>query len=408
MNIALLISRLLVGSLLIVSGIIKANDALGFSYKLNEYFTEGILGMEFLRPYTLVMAATICIVEVVLGVALIVGLKAKLVTVLNLLMMLFFTFLTFYSAYFDKVKDCGCFGDALKLTAWESFWKDAVLLVFSIILFVFRKQIFPNKRTEDFKYMIPSIILIAVFAVGVIGWWFPVIFSVIVYTLLFVIKRFDKNNWRLLSLPVIATTVFTVYCYQHLPIKDFRPYKVNASIIEGMKVPEDALPELVEYKWKFKVNGKEEVFTTNGSYPTVEGGTYVGVETETIREGVDPPIHDFTIERETDETELFLAKDNVLGVVAYDFSKSSEEGFKVVKEKTDEAINKGFTVIGLTGESPEAYKAIKDQYNLNFDFYFCDPTTLKTVIRSNPGVFEMDKAVIQQKVHWNDIDDLQL
>ena len=127
-NTLIYISRLLVGSLLIISGIIKANDALGFSYKLIEYFTEGILGMEFLQPYTLVMAGSICILEILLGVALIFGLKSKLTTTLNLLMMLFFTFLTFYSAYFDKVKDCGCFGDALKITPWESFSKDVVLL----------------------------------------------------------------------------------------------------------------------------------------------------------------------------------------------------------------------------------------------------------------------------------------
>lgn len=409
MNIAILISRLLVGSLLIVSGIIKANDALGFSYKLNEYFTEGILGMEFLRPYTLVMAASICIIEVVLGIALIFGLKAKLVTTLNLLMMLFFTFLTFYSAYFDKVKDCGCFGDALKLTPWESFWKDAILLVFSLVLFIFRKQIFPNKKSEDFKYMLLSIILITLFAVGVIGWWFPVFFALIVFALMFVIKRFDRNNWRLLSLSIIATTVFTVYCYQHLPIKDFRPYKVSASITEGMQVPKDVLPELTDYYWKFTVDGKEKIVKTNGSYPSVDGGTYVSVETKVIREAAEPPIHDFTIEGvSSDDTELFLSKDNVLGVVAYDFEKSSDEGFKVVKEKTDEAIKKGFIVIGLTAASIEEREVIKQKYKLNFDFYFCDGTTLKTVIRANPGVFEMDKSVIQQKVHWNDIDDLQL
>ena len=404
----LYISRLLVGSLLIISGVIKANDALGFSYKLIEYFTEGILGMEFLQPYTLVMAASICISEILLGVALIFGLKAKLTTTLNVLMMLFFTFLTFYSAYFDKVKDCGCFGDALKLTPWESFSKDVVLLFFSVLLFLFKKQIFPNKNREDLKYIVPSLLLIALFSVGVTGWWFPVLFSIIVFVLMLVIKRFDKNQWRLLSLSLIASLVFTVYCYDHLPIKDFRPYKINANIVEGMVVSPDALPEITEYNWKFKVNGEEKTFQTKGSYPTVEGGTYIGVTTEVIRAAEEPKIHDFMIEGENDDTELFLSKDKVLVVVAYDFAKSSDEGFKVIKRTTDEALKKGYTVIGMTAETQESRVAKVAEYDLNFQFYFCDGITLKTIVRSNPGVFEMDKATIKQKLHWRDIDKLSL
>jgi len=404
----LYISRLLVGSLLIISGVIKANDALGFSYKLIEYFTEGILGMEFLQPYTLVMAASICILEILLGVALIFGLKAKLTTTLNVLMMLFFTFLTFYSAYFDKVKDCGCFGDALKLTPWESFSKDVVLLFFSVILFLFKKQIFPNKKREDLKYIIPSLLLIVLFSVGVTGWWFPVVFSIIVFVLMLVIKRFDKNQWRLLSLSLIASLVFTVYCYNHLPIKDFRPYKINANIVEGMVVSPDALPEITEYNWKFNVNGEEKIFQTKGSYPTVEGGTYIDVTTEVIRAAEEPKIHDFMIEGENDDTELFLSKDKVLVVVAYDFAKSSDEGFKVIKRTTDEALKKGYTVIGMTAETQESRAAKVAEYDLNFQFYFCDGITLKTIVRSNPGIFEMDKATIKQKLHWRDIDKLSL
>jgi len=405
-NTLLYISRLLVGGLLIISGVIKANDALGFSYKLIEYFTEGILGMEFLQPYTLVMAASICILEILLGVALIFGIKAKLTTTLNVLMMLFFTFLTFYSAYYDKVKDCGCFGDALKLTPWESFTKDVVLLFFSLILFLFRKHIFPNKNKEDLKYILPSLVLIALFSVGVTGWWFPVIFSVIVYVLMLVIKRFDKSEWRLISLSLITSLIFTVYCYNHLPIKDFRAFKVNASIAEGMVVPPNALPAIIEYTWIIEKDGVKKTYV--GDYPTIEGGKLVDSSSEIIREAVEPKIHDFMIEGENDDTELFLSKDNVLVVVAYDFSKSSDEGFKAIKKATDEALKKGYTVIGMTAETTESRAAKIAEYELNFQFYFCDGITLKTIVRSNPGVFEMDKAVIKQKFHWNDIDNLEL
>lgn len=408
MKILLLISRLLVGSLLIVSGVIKANDTLGFSYKLNDYFTDGVLGMEFLQPYTVLLAAIICSVEIILGVALIFGLKAKLTTSLNVLMMLFFTFLTFYSAYFNKVTDCGCFGDALKLTPWESFTKDVVLLFFSIILFVYRKKITPNKFSENFVYVLPSLGLIILFSVGVIGWWFPVFFAIIVYGLMLVIKLFDKSQWRLLSLSLVASLVFIFYTYSHLPIKDFRPYKVTANISEGMVVSPDALPAIVEYSWEFEVNGKKEIFVTEGAYPTVEGGTYIDVKTKTIREAEDPKIHDFTIEGENDDTELFLTKDNVLVVVAYDFSKSSDEGFMAIKNATDKAIKNGYTVIGLTAESQESRNEKIKEFGLNFDFYFCDGTTLKTIVRANPGIFEIDKATVKQKLHWRDIDKLKL
>ncbi len=405
-NTLIYISRLLVGSLLIISGIIKANDALGFSYKLIEYFTDGILGMEFLQPYTLVMAGSICILEILLGVALIFGLKSKLTTTLNLLMMLFFTFLTFYSAYFDKVKDCGCFGDALKITPWQSFSKDVVLLFFSVILFVFRKKITPIENRKDFKYILPSLVLIALFSVGVTGWWFPVIFAIIVFGLMLLIKRFDTNQWRLLSLSLIASIIFTVYCYDHLPIKDFRAYKVNANISEGMVVPEDALPAIIEYTWVIEKDGKRTSYV--GDYPNIEGGKLVDSSSKIIREAEEPKIHDFMIEGETDDTALFLSKENVLVVVAYDFTKSSDEGFKRIKKTTDEALKKGYTVIGMTAETVESRVKKIEEYNLGFQFYFCDAITLKTIVRSNPGVFEMDKATIKQKYHWNDIDKLKL
>ena len=118
-----LLSRLFVGVLFIVSGLIKANDALGFSYKLDEYFSADVLNLEFLMPLSLIMAAGICIVEIVLGVMVLIGSRPKLTNWSLMGMIIFFTFLTFYSAYFNKVTDCGCFGDAIKFTPWQSFWE---------------------------------------------------------------------------------------------------------------------------------------------------------------------------------------------------------------------------------------------------------------------------------------------
>src|SRR5690606_31982602 len=135
-NIITQFSRIFVGLLFIISGLIKLNDPVGFSYKLGEYFGETVLNMPFLIPVALPLAVFIVIFEAILGVMLIVGYKPKFTVWSLLLMIVFFTFLTFYSAYFNKVTDCGCFGDALKLTPWQSFWKDIVLLIFIVILFV--------------------------------------------------------------------------------------------------------------------------------------------------------------------------------------------------------------------------------------------------------------------------------
>ena len=138
------ISRILVGALFIFSGFIKLNDPLGFSYKLQEYFSPDVLNIPFLEPYALIISVFVVVFEVVLGVFLLIGYKPKF-TVWSLLgMIVFFTFLTFYAAYFEKVKDCGCFGDFIKLKPWETFWKDVVLLVLILILFLGEEHIKPE------------------------------------------------------------------------------------------------------------------------------------------------------------------------------------------------------------------------------------------------------------------------
>ncbi len=173
MKVITTITRIFVGVLFIISGLIKANDPLGFSYKLDEYFT--VFNTAWMIPASLPMAMLICILEVGLGVAVLVGYRMVLVSWLLLLLIVFFTFLTFYSAYFDVVKDCGCFGDALKLTPWQSFSKDVVLLILILIIFSQRKRI-----TGLFSDRINGIITFAGFILT--GW-------------------------------------FTWHCYTHLPVK---------------------------------------------------------------------------------------------------------------------------------------------------------------------------------------------
>lgn len=359
------LSRIFVGVLFIISGLIKLNDPLGFSYKLQEYFSTDVLNIPFLEPYALAISVFVVVFEVVLGVFLLIGYKPKFTIWSLLAMIVFFTFLTFYSAYFDKVKDCGCFGDALKLTPWESFTKDLVLLFFILILFFGIKHIKP------------------------------------------LFNQLGLTVVALLSF--IACLWFGYNVLMHLPSKDFRPYKIGANMQEGMIVPDDAPKPIIEYKWKFDVNGEEQIFTTDGGYPTVDGGKYISVETEVIDEGYEAPIKDFSIETsDMDLTDHYLEQDNVIVVVMYSIENSEKDGLRKLKSVTENAIKNGYQVIGLSASGDEMKEQFKKEYNLNFDTYLCDEKVLKTIVRSNPGIIELQQGTIKQKLHWNDFEDLQL
>lgn len=358
------ISRLLVGVLFIISGLIKLNDPLGFSYKLQEYFSADVLNIPFLEPYALAISVFVVVFEVVLGVFLLIGYKPKFTVWSLLLMIVFFTFLTFYSAYFDKVKDCGCFGDALKLTPWESFTKDIILLFFVLILFIGVKHIKP------------------------------------------LLSKLPTTVVALLSFTFCLW--FGYHVLMHLPSKDFRAYKIGDNLLENMAIPDDAPKAVQEFTWTFNVNGEEQEFVTNGSYPQVEGD-YVGVESKVIKEGYQPPILDFSIENEEgDMTEEILQKDNLIMIVAYNLDSAEKDGMMKIKTLSDKAIKMGYNVIGLSSSGAETKQRIKDEYKFNFDFYLCDEKALKTVVRSNPGALEVDKGTVKQKFHWNDFEDFVL
>lgn len=357
-------SRIFVGILFIISGFIKLNDPLGFSYKLEEYFGADVLNMEFFIPYALGISVIVVVLEVVLGVFLLIGYKPKFTIWSLLAMIVFFTFLTFYSAYFDKVKDCGCFGDALKLTPWESFTKDVILLVFILIIFFGIKEVKP------------------------------------------LFAKLTTTSLALLSF--ILSLWFGYHVLMHLPAIDFRAYKIGSNIKEGMIIPENAQKPILEYTWTFNVNGEDKEFVTNGSYPSVDG-EYVGVETKTIDEGYIPPIQDFSIESDDEDlTSQFLEEENLVIVAMYNIDKGEAEGEAQLKAFTDEAIKKGYTVIGLTSSGIEAKERLKADYKLNFDFYLCDEKVIKTIVRSNPGIVILHKGTVVNKAHWNDIEDIEL
>ena len=364
-NIITQFSRLFVGVLFIISGLIKLNDPVGFSYKLTEYFSEPVFNMPFLEPLALGLAIFLVILEVVLGVMLLVGYKAKATIWCLLLLIVFFTFLTFYSAYFDVVKDCGCFGDALHLTPWQSFTKDIVLLFFVLILFINRKLIkplFSNAVTNIVTY-----------------------------------------------LSIIICVFIAIWVLNHNPIKDFRPYKVGTNIEKSMEIPEGAPKSVVEMIFIYKVNGVDKEFTEKDLMNIPEGATFVDRKDKVITEGYVPPIHDFTMTKDdSDYKEELLKEPKLLVFVTYDLTLSNPDGMKKLEKLNEEAKAKGYKVIAMTASDADKITQAKKQYGLNVDFYFCDATALKTIERANPSIVVLQKGTIIQKVHYNDIKDLKL
>lgn len=358
-------SRIFVGLLFIVSGLIKLNDPVGFSYKLAEYFSEPVLNMPVFIPYALGIAVAIVIFEAVLGFMLLIGFKPKFTVWSLLLMIVFFTFLTFYSAYFNKVTDCGCFGDALKLTPWQSFTKDVVLLFFIIILFLNVK----------------------------------------------LIKPLFNGNFRnaLVSLSLILSMYMGYYVLNHLPLKDFRAYKVGANIQKGMEIPEGAPQSVVEMVFIYKVNGVEKRYTDKELGNIPPNAVFVDRIDNVISEGYKPPIHDFTMEKDgSDYKDELLQEPKLLMFVAYDLQKSDKKGMEQLEKLHRKAKAKGYKVIAMTASLEEEILKAKKAYGFTFDFYFCDATTLKTIERANPSIVLLENGTIRQKVHYNDISLLNL
>ena len=314
-------------------------------------------------PFALALSVAIVIFELVLGVMLLLGFARKFTVWSLLLMIIFFTFLTFYSAYFNKVTDCGCFGDAIPLDPWQSFYKDVILSV--LILFLFFKS----------KYLTPLV----------------------------------KNSLSItiLVLTLIACSYISYLGINHLPVNDFRPYKVGASIPENMQIPEGAQERVEEYRWKINVNGEEKIYTTQGSYPNVKG-ELISFETEVIDEGYVPPIHDFSLMKNDENfIDHYMAEEKLLMIPAYDLALTKENAWNAIEPVIEKAKNQGYSTIVVTSSGE------KDQYKVNeilkreMDYYIADETAIKTIVRSNPGLLVLKNGVIQQKKHWHDAEDLQ-
>lgn len=348
-------SKYFVGILFIISGLIKLNDPTGFSIKLEEYFV--LFGLTFLNPLVLTLSVFICALEVILGVALLLSLRNKLTAWLLLILIVFFTILTGYSAISGKVTDCGCFGDAIKLTPWQSFIKDVILLV--LILIIFKSK---EKLTSAFS---------------------------------------EKRQITILLSTTLLAILFGVFCLFYLPVVDFLPYKIGNNIPEQMKVPAGSLTDSFTTVMTYEKEGLQKEFDLK-NYPW-QDSTWKWVKTENklIRAGVKPKIKDLRIADAdgNDYSEDFINYAGArLWVVCNELEKANPTVLASISALAVQ-LEKEYKIntIGLTASSDIATENIRHESNIMFSFYYCDATTLKTMVRSNPGVLLIQNGVIINK-----------
>ena len=435
--------RLVVGSLFIVSGLIKANDALGFMYKLEEYFEPGALNLPGLTDAALPLSIFICVGEILLGVALVLGALPKLTSTLTALIMAFFTWLTWYTANCDPfgtkmiadaaggmveitnqcVLACGCFGNAIPLTPYESFLKDVVLSILTVPVVVgaFAGWTKLNDRKDGLIMIAGSLILIYVFGETMLEWNFPVLFAAICYASAAGLqKRWNgpEQEWVMAGAVTLVCLVFQFVTLNYLPMKDYRPYAVGESIVENRKSADelglDAPVYATQYSFRNTKTGADTVVLSSAwlriynepwfkdNYEVV---SFDGPEVK-VADGYEPRIMDFQImdSEGEDLTEDFLnTEGNVMLYISKDLDNARTDMQQAMNDFALQSGQSGWTNIGLTNAPADQNAAFQDAHKVTYPMYTCDQTELKIVVRSNPGLVWLKDGVVQEKWSWRDV-----
>lgn len=361
------LSKWIVGLLFIFSGLIKANDPLGFGYKLQEYFE--VFHISFLNGWATGIAILLCTLEIVFGTLLLLGIFRNLVVKGLLATIIFFTLLTFVSAVFKVVSSCGCFGDAIPLTPWQSFGKDVVLLLLILFLAKNKELIQPLIKNST----IQSAALAVVFT---------------------------------------ASLMFGVFTYNFLPVKDFLPYKVGSNIPQNMIVPEGAAPDefLILYDLKNKKTGEtkqmsDKEYLSSGIWENEDWEVQGSPSRKLIKKGYEVPIRDLVITdaNGTDYThELIENPFYNLVVVAYNLHDTNEKAIgKLNALALDAAEKYNVRTIVLTSNSPEDAAKFTKKMNLVMEIFHADAVPLKSMVRANPGILLLKGGTIINKWHYH-------
>lgn len=359
------VCRFLLAAVFIFSGFVKANDPFGTAYKIQDYLEAwGLLQVvpQFV-PYVGSMAMGAF--EFTLGVYLLFGIHRKATSTLLLLVMAFMTPLTLWLAIDNPIADCGCFGDAIILTNWETFGKNIVLLLAAITVFRYRKTYIRKLVTEKVDWLIA------------------------LYTVVFII-------------------VFSIYCVRELPVFDFRPYHIGMNIRQGMEIPEGVKLTTYETTFIYAKDGKEQEFTID-NFPSDSTWTFVEAQTRVKEKGFEPPTHDFHLtsqEDGTDLTEEILNDDNyTFLLISPNLRHADESGMDLFNEVYDYCSEYGYSFLCVTASSDEDIAMWQDNTGAEYPFAIMDEITLKTIIRSNPGLLLLKDGTILNKWSVNNIPD---
>lgn len=356
------ITRVFVGVLFIFSGLIKANDPLGLSYKMQEFFE--IWHMEWLNNFTLSFSVLMIVFEIVAGVAVILGWRMKLFSWLLLLLILFFTFLTGYAFLSGKVRECGCFGNCIPLTAGESFSKDILLLILILFIFINRKRIQP--------------------------WTAPAV------------------SISILGLATVFSFALQWFVLQQLPVIDCLPYKKGADIVEKMKVPPGAIPDSTVITFVYDKDGKQVEFTAD-KFPADFGDNYKLIKRydKLIRKGnAEAEIKDFVLKTVSgiDSTqEVLQQKGYKILLFAKELPVTNPSWNKEFSLILAIAKSKQVPVYLATANTDEATNYVeKNNLQNQMQVFGCDVVAIKTAARANPTLYLLKNSVILDK--WSGAD----
>ena len=357
------VCRFVLAVVFIFSGFVKAIDPLGTQYKIQDYLDAFGWAGVFPDFIPFLASALLGMLEFCLGIYLFFGIRRIIAPRAVVVVMAIMTPLTFWLALDNPVSDCGCFGDAVVLTNWETFGKNVVLLAMSVVVLKWRKRIFPLVTT-----------------------------------------RFD---WLIALYGFVYILCMTIYCYRELPVFDFRPYHVGADIRQGMEIPEGKEPTVYETRFILQKGGVKKEFTLD-NYPD-STWTFVDSKTVVKKQGYEPPIHDFSMmshEDGEDITEQVLAdKGYTFLLVSHQLALADDSKIDLVNELYDYCLEYGYAFYCLTSSSDEDILKWKENTGAEYPFCLMDNITLKTMVRSNPGMILLKEGKVVQKWSVNNLPD---
>jgi len=361
-NLLLLCCRIFIGLVFVFSGFVKGIDPLGTTYKLTDYFTA--FNMGFLEPLSLTFSILLNMSEFLLGVGLLFGIFQRVFIWMASVYMLVFTPLTFVLAIYDPVTDCGCFGDAIVITNWQTFFKNLVIV--AILLPVFLNR---NKLKNSFSL---------------------------------------KNQWIMTGVAVTGFLFISLQTYRHLPYIDFRPYKIGSNIPEGMSIPEGAPTDSFAYSFTYKKGDLLKEFSIEEITELDTAWKWIETKSILVREGYHAPIHDFSFSNSSgvnvtdsimyDTSYLFLA-------VSHKIQKASEKGLEDLKAIYEYSRQNNLHFYLGTSSASEIINSYKTEYKVPFNIYTADNIMLKTIVRANPGLVLIKNGTIINKWHYHDFPD---